>query len=397
MAHEYIINLAKTIKSHGGKLLLVGGCVRDEHMGIAPKDFDCEVYGIPFERLQWIVTEFDSAVKADMVGKSFQVFKLSNNVDLSIPRRDRKVGDGHTGFEVEGDPYMSYKEACSRRDFTINAILKDPLTGDYIDPFDGVNDINARELRCVSPETFTEDPLRILRLIQFASRLEFIITQHTWELATKTASELKHISKERVFIELEKLILKSKEPLQGFRLLHEITAQTTIFYGWNFHLNTIKSLVTERKLSKYIQTLSKEEYLALVFTYVLSQNSDTEDVKRLIDAFGIKSKFISTLILNLLENYCNTPTDYELCRIATKLPMRCYKAYLDCLDNPNIDAVDRKINDLGLYDGPIKPFITGEDLLNAGYVQSKSLGDKLAELYDLQLKGLSEEELWGYI
>ena len=98
---EKVIKLAKIIKTNGGRAMLVGGCVRDELMGIEPKDWDVEVYGIEPERLREILNSFG---EVNAVGEAFTVYKLGNDLDVSLPRRERKVGHGHQGFVVEGDP-----------------------------------------------------------------------------------------------------------------------------------------------------------------------------------------------------------------------------------------------------------------------------------------------------
>src|SRR5688572_2575748 len=169
---DHVVQLAKRSNEAGGRAMLVGGCVRDELMGIKPQDWDLEVYGVEPAKLREILDAFGD-VKA--VGEAFAVYKIGSHLDVSIPRRDRKVGKGHRGFVVEGEPTMSFEEACSRRDFTINAILKDPLTGEIVDPFDGRRDIDQQVLRMVSMETFAEDSLRVLRAAQFAGRFEFDI------------------------------------------------------------------------------------------------------------------------------------------------------------------------------------------------------------------------------
>src|SRR5437773_6560957 len=129
---EKITAFASAIQGSGGRAMLVGGCVRDELMGFEPKDWDLEVYGIQPAKLREILDQFG---EVQVVGETFAVYKLGKDLDVSIPRRERKIGKGHRGFAIEGDPDMSFEEACSRRDFTINAILKDPLTSEIVDPF----------------------------------------------------------------------------------------------------------------------------------------------------------------------------------------------------------------------------------------------------------------------
>src|SRR5215813_5184863 len=153
---EQVIELSEAIHEAGGRALLVGGCVRDSLMGAQPKDWDLEVYNLDAARLREVLDQFGPV---NVVGESFTVYKLGQHLDVSIPRRERKSGRGHKGFVIEGDPSMSIEEAARRRDFTINAILQDPLTGELIDPFNGLMDIEWRVLRAVSKDTFAEDSL----------------------------------------------------------------------------------------------------------------------------------------------------------------------------------------------------------------------------------------------
>jgi len=230
-----IISLAEDIKAAGGRAMLVGGCVRDEIMGIEPKDWDLEVYGIAPERLKGILESYAEGLIADegvrvplnIVGEAFTVYKIGSDLDVSIPRRERKVGKGHRGFVVEGDPEMSFEEACSRRDFTINAILKDPLTDEIVDPFDGRSDIERKLLRHVSSRTFAEDSLRVLRVAQFAARFEFEIDPATIELCKSI--DVTDLPKERIWGELEKLLLKPTRPSTGIRWLYELGVVRQLF------------------------------------------------------------------------------------------------------------------------------------------------------------------------
>src|SRR5260370_31052741 len=129
-----IPSLAKAGGDEGGRALLVGGCVRDELMGVQPKDWALEIYGIEPARLRGLLEQFGSV---NVVGEAFTVYKVGEHLDVSLPRRERRTGRGHRAFFIEGDPMMSLEEATSRRDFTINAILQDPLSGEIIDPFHG--------------------------------------------------------------------------------------------------------------------------------------------------------------------------------------------------------------------------------------------------------------------
>jgi tRNA nucleotidyltransferase (CCA-adding enzyme) len=194
---EKVILLSQAIRAAGGRALLVGGCVRDELMGLLPKDWDLEVYGVAPERLREILDQFGPV---NVVGEAFTVYKLGHDFDVSMPRRERKSGRGHRAFVIEGDPGMSVADASSRRDFTINAILKDPLTEEIIDPFAGRRDIEQGVLRAVSGDTFGEDSLRVLRAAQFAARFEFRIAPETVELCRTI--DLSDLPAERIWGEL---------------------------------------------------------------------------------------------------------------------------------------------------------------------------------------------------
>ena len=221
---EKVAALARAIHDAGGRALLVGGCVRDELMGVVPKDWDLEVYQLAPERLREVLDRFGTV---NVVGEAFTVYKLGVDLDVSIPRRERKSGRGHRGFVIEGDPSMGVAEATRRRDFTINAILQDPLTGELIDPFDGQQDIAAGVLREVAAETFVEDSLRVLRAAQFAGRFEFEIAPET--VALCRTMDLSDLPAERIWGELEKLLLRARRPSIGLDSLEKLGALPQVF------------------------------------------------------------------------------------------------------------------------------------------------------------------------
>lgn len=219
-----VSSLARAIHDAGGRALLVGGCVRDELMGVQPKDWDLEVYNLDAARLREILDQFGPV---NVVGESFTVYKLGHHLDVSIPRRERKSGRGHKGFVIEGDPSMSVAEATRRRDFTINAILQDPLTGELIDPFEGRRDIEQRVLRTVSKDTFADDSLRVLRAAQFAARFEFEIEPETIELCRTI--DLSDLPAERIWGEIEKLLLRAAHPSIGLEWLRRLGVIEKLF------------------------------------------------------------------------------------------------------------------------------------------------------------------------
>ena len=221
---ETVLKLAEAVRDEGGRALLVGGSVRDELMGEQPKDWDVEIYGIEPLRLRELLDGFGTV---DVVGEAFTVYKLGAHLDVSLPRREQKTGRGHRAFFIEGDPEMTSAEAASRRDFTINAILQDPLTGEIIDPRIGREDLRHKILRAVSPETFGEDSLRVLRAAQFAARFEFDIAPETVKLSR--AIDLTDLPAERIWGEMEKLLLRAQSPSIGLKWLHDLGAVDQLF------------------------------------------------------------------------------------------------------------------------------------------------------------------------
>ena len=181
-----------------------------------PKDLDLEVFGIPADRLPGLLASFG---RVEAVGQSFPVYKViaagGVEIDVALPRRESKRGRGHKGFEVEGDPFMSLDEAARRRDFTINAISWDPLTGVYEDPFDGRADLERRVLRAVDPGTFGDDSLRVLRAVQFVARFDLALDPATANLCRQIP--LDDLPAERIWGEIEKLLLAPR-PSPGFQL-----------------------------------------------------------------------------------------------------------------------------------------------------------------------------------
>jgi tRNA nucleotidyltransferase (CCA-adding enzyme) len=198
---------------------LVGGCVRDALLGVAHKDFDLEVYGVGYEELEQALSAHG---RVDLVGKSFGVIKFSSSTggqwDFSLPRRDSKVAAGHQGFQIEFDPTIEPREAASRRDFTINALMFDPRMGQYLDFFGGREDLQNRVLRHTSM-AFFEDPLRVLRGMQFASRLDLTPAHETVELCQSIAPTFPELAVERVGMEWFKWAGASLRPSAGLRFL----------------------------------------------------------------------------------------------------------------------------------------------------------------------------------
>ena len=242
------IEVARAVRNAGGRALLVGGWVRDSLLlaasgnsavqhapaqdgepedggsqdGARP-DIDIEVLGLPADRLRAVLSTLGPV---NSVGASFAVFKLGP-LDISLPRTESKAGRGHRGFVVTGDPDLPLEEAARRRDFTVNAIAWDPLRDEYLDPHGGRDDLRRKRLRMVDPATFGDDSLRVLRAVQFAARLEFEIDEPTRALCRTIA--LDDLPAERVWGEMEKLLLLATRPSLGFALARETGVVERLF------------------------------------------------------------------------------------------------------------------------------------------------------------------------
>ncbi|MCQ2388173.1 MAG: polynucleotide adenylyltransferase [Kiritimatiellae bacterium] len=212
---EAVLDVARSVRDAGGRALMVGGSVRDLMLGGADvKDVDLEVFGVPPETLQRVV---GARHPFDPCGVSFGVLKLQHlDVDVSLPRRESKCGAGHKGFLVDSDPNLSVAEAASRRDFTVNAMYYDPLAGRFEDPHGGAEDLERRVLRHVSPK-FSEDPLRVLRGMQFVARFGLEPAPETVAICRTIGME--GLPPERLFEEWAKLLLKGREIGRGLEFL----------------------------------------------------------------------------------------------------------------------------------------------------------------------------------
>ncbi|MFH1145907.1 MAG: hypothetical protein V1707_03015 [bacterium] len=221
-AYKAIIAIAEAVNNVGGRALLVGGCVRDMLLDILPKDYDLEVYHLQPEQLE---TLLQTICPISLVGKSFGVYKLhlpdAVPVDVSLPRKDSKTGSGHQGFIITSDPELLFEEASGRRDFTINSILADPLTGEIHDPYNGLKDLEAKVLRITNPKTFSDDPLRVLRAVQLTARYNLQVETKSLEIIRQMVSQLAELSKERIREEWKK-VFESAYPEVGLALAKQL-------------------------------------------------------------------------------------------------------------------------------------------------------------------------------
>ncbi len=437
---EKIIKLAETIKQNGGRAMLVGGCVRDELMNIAPKDFDVEVYGIEPSKLRGIL---DSFGKVDAVGEAFTVYKIGNDLDVSLPRREKKVSRGHKGFVVEGDKDMSFAEASKRRDFTINAILKDALTGEIIDCYNGREDIEKKVLRVVSQETFAEDSLRVLRAAQFAARFKFVIDSETVEICRQI--DLTDLPKERIWSELEKLLLKAEKPSIGLQWLYDLGVVEQLFpelealvgvpqeEGWHPEGNVdIHTLLTVDKAREMIDDLPYSKKVTVMLGALCHDFGKPATTKFFdgrwrshahdeagvaptisfldklgiytINGFDVREQIIQLVRYHLLPGmfYKSKPGDGAFRRLARKVePDLLYRvAKADNLGR-NADWIPKekhftseaqdwfieKARELEVENAAPKSFLMGRHLIELGLQPSAQFGEITKAVYEMQLDG----------
>ena len=238
---------ASAVKSAGGFLLLVGGCVRDILLGSTPKDWDCEVFGL--EPMKLIVVLEEAAIgRVDLVGKSFGVIKLGSYIDIAIPRYENKTAEGHRGFEIILDPHMSLEAAAARRDLTINAIYLDPISGLLFDPVDGHADLIKR---CANPtsEHFSEDPLRVLRAAQFISRFGLKPTPTLKKYSKALSDEFHSLSVERLHAEWDKLLGKGKDIAVALQFIDSV--------NWGKYFWKHRYFCLDNELDTYRDKLAK--------------------------------------------------------------------------------------------------------------------------------------------
>jgi tRNA nucleotidyltransferase (CCA-adding enzyme) len=228
MAHDDVPaaarEIAAAVREAGGRALIVGGWVRDRLLGRASKDIDIEVFGLAADRVRSVLERIG---RVNTVGESFTVFKIGD-IDVSLPRRESKTGRGHKGFQVTGDPSMSIEEAARRRDFTVNAVSFDPLSEEYLDPVGGIADLlQTKVLRAVDALTFGDDSLRVLRAVQLAARFDLTVDASTRALCA--GIDLDDLPAERIWGEIEKLLLLAPKPSAGFTLAAELGSVQRLF------------------------------------------------------------------------------------------------------------------------------------------------------------------------
>ena len=399
--------LARAVAQNGGRALLVGGYVRDELLGRAPKDADVEVYGLEAPELR---ATLERLGRVDCVGESFRVYKLvwherkiRHELDVSLPRRDRKTGEGHKGFEVEGDPFASIEDAARRRDFTVNAILRDPISGEILDPFGGQTDLRNRVLRAVDARHFGEDSLRVLRAMQFAGRFGLSIEPATAALCR--ATPLDDLPAERVWGEWEKWLLKSPRPSLGLVAGSEIGVFARLFpYLQSAFERRAREM--ERALdgaAPLIEGLEYPHQVALMLA-TIGAFLGWRDTKLMLDQLGIaklrgdaQAIDVRALVIQLVGAR-KTPRDWFARRGEVEdKEFRFFSARINAQlatllsrargDLEAADWFEQNLRRLEVWDGPPAPLLMGRHLLEMGLAPGPKIGEIVKAVYLAQLAG----------
>jgi tRNA nucleotidyltransferase (CCA-adding enzyme) len=431
--------LAAAVRDAGGRALVVGGWVRDHLRGSPSKDLDMEVFGIAQDRLPELLAPFG---RVEPVGQTFPVYKLvgaaPGDIDVALPRRESKQGRGHKGFAVTGDPSMSIADAARRRDFTINAISWDPLTGVYEDPFEGSVDLGRHILRAVDETTFGDDSLRVLRAVQFAARFEFTLDAHT--AAICRALPLDDLPAERIWAEFEKLLIAAARPAQGLALALELGVVDRLWPElrplvgceqepewhpegdvWTHTLLVVDraramngDLDRPRLLSVMLgavcHDLGKPGTTAFIDGRIRSPNHEhagVEPTMRLLDRLNVHTidgYDVRTQVAGLVAHHlkpgmfhkADNVGDGAFRRLAQKVDMELLArlARADCLgrtgsfDCSAMDWFIGRARALGVEHAPPAPLLRGRHVLDLGVVPGPKVGAIVKAVYEQQLDGV---------
>ena len=448
---DIIEKLAYRVAELGGRAYMVGGAVRDEIMKRPIKDVDIEVHGISEAVLEAVLKELGKPLR---FGSAFGVYSLAGHqIDIALPRSERKSGSGHRDFEIEIDPFIGIREAARRRDFTMNALLKDILSGEIADPYGGTEDIKNRIIRHIDDKKFGEDPLRALRAAQFRSRFGFQVAPSTISICR--ALDLRNLSAERVELEMKKALLESRRPSEFFECLREMgqlgywfkELEQLIGLEQNpkFHPEgdvwTHTMMVLDR--AAHFRPCASDPYafMLLALTHDFGKITTTEFVNGAIHAYGhelqgaeIAERFLDRVchgsdikkyIANMIPNHMR-PNKIAEARSAIKKTNRMFDdaaspsdlIYFAICDKPKLPHImlskENKEDPSGLYIKSEKkrekeridflfdrleiyktmmsePYVTGKDLINNGITPGDDFSLILEYAHKLRLAGIPKE------
>lgn len=436
--HQALAALAEDVAAAGGRALLVGGSVRDAVLNFPLRDLDVEVYGLQPDSL---ISLLQKKFEINLVGKAFGVIKICHlPMDVSIPRRESKAGLGHRGFTIASDPTMAPQEAAARRDFTMNAMAWDPLTGELIDPFGGVADLQNRLLRHTSSQ-FGEDPLRVLRGMQFAARFDLIPAAETVALCSTMG--LEGLAVERIFEEWRKLICLGRRPSRGLEFLRacgwidffpELKAligcrQEKLWHPegdvWTHTLHCLDAFAAERVdddwenlvvgFAVLCHDFGKPSTTAFIEGRIRSRGHEeagAAPTRSFLDRLTNQSDLADSVV-PLVTNHLRPDELFRvqagdsavrrLARKVQRIDRLVRVARADRLGRPPLpdagfpagDWLLQRARELEVVDSAPKPLVMGRHLINLGLEPGPALGDLLETCYEAQLQGKFLDEKGG--
>ena len=366
------ILLASKVKEKGGRAFYVGGYVRDLLLNIPNKDIDIEVHGIAEKDLVAILNEIG---EVDYYGRSFGIYALRHeDIEVALPRSEKVLGTGHRDFEISVDPDMGYKNAALRRDFTINALMMDVLSHEILDYFNGTDDLNKGIIRHVNDVSFVEDPLRVYRAAQFASRFGFKIDERTVELCKGIDTFV--LSRERIEEELKTALLKAEKAEIFFECLKEMNQKDVWFKGVN-NLSCLMKYESNR-------INADNKYYFMVLLLALDNGLD------FIEAFS-NNRELKAYVKRYYELY-------ELINNRTLFTERYLKDSFD--DFVYILSADEKVKVNSYLENIDKiklNLVSGDELLRRNIKPGENFGRALRDINRLIIEGMDKKKAIGVI
>lgn len=428
-----IVNIGRSIEESGGKLYIVGGASIDILNNKIPKDWDLECFMLDWDQLiATINSKVDNIQSSDLIGSKFGILKLkvdSLDIEIGLPRRDSKIGIKHKDFMVSVDKTMTIKEAASRRDFTINAIYIDSISSQIIDPYNGAKHLAEGLLHYIDKDKFLEDPLRIMRAVQIASRKCNKISPGLASLIKENCFLIKDLSGDAVLGELTKFLMLGINPTIGMDILSlmfgafpKLEALASCKQSAKWHpegnvWNHTKLVINEA--FKYREEIPEEWRLAFMFGMLLHDigKPETQDPVRLTtinhEIVGLKTarvfmerltnnqdlidKVLSIIKYHMKPKYMSPKHMEKWRRMHNICPLSIVAYVCMCdgngrgFDNlgknePTFIKVMKIYESLGKPKGRIKPVLQGRHLIEAGHKPGPEFGKLLAKAYEYQLR-----------
>lgn len=425
--------IAERVHALGGSAYYVGGYVRDRLLGRDSKDIDIEIHGITEDALIELLSDMGETAS---FGRSFGIHTLrGTGIDIALPRTERSTGQGHRQFDVSVDPFIGTEAASSRRDFTINALMQDVLTGEILDYHGGRDDLEKGIIRHVSDASFADDPLRVLRAASFASRLGFAIAEETASLCRSI--DISQLSSERIEEELAKALLGSDSPSVFFEELRrmdqlsfwfpELEALIDLPQDPLYHpegdvwVHTME--VIDRAAALRDKTDEPLSFMLLCLCHDFGKAVTTELIKGRYHAYQhevkgipviesflrriVKEKSIRRYVTGMVPLHMR-PNVAAFSKPSVKSTNRLfYEAaspgdlvYFAICDKPVLAGEENFTGDsdflwerLSVFEDTMsKPHITGKDLIEAGISPGEELGRLLDYALKLRLAGIDKDQ-----